>query len=101
MKFSIEGIRKLANLITELSVGLIKLSFVDNFEAFETEITIPPATVLEIRNELDFIPSKRIIARQDKEAAISDSSTPWTLDFVYLENHDASNTVILTVIFIR
>ena len=101
MKFSIESIRKLTNLIRELSVGLTKLDFMDNFEAFEVEVTIPPATVLEIRNELDFIPSKRIIVKQDDEAAISDSSTAWTLDFVYLENHDANNTVIVTVIFMR
>lgn len=101
MKFSIDNIRKLPSLIRELSVGLYKLSFLDNFEGFKTTVTILPSTTLPIRNELSFIPTERIILRQDKEAAISDSSTSWSKDFVYLENHDATNTVILTVFFMR
>jgi len=100
MRFSFnhENIR---NLMRELSNGLSKLTFRDNFQGFETEITIPAASVKQIRNEVDFIPSKRIIVRQDVEAAISDSTTEWTSDFVFLENHNATNQVILTVQFLR
>lgn len=101
MRFSIDNVRNIANLIRELSVGLTKLSFSDNFDGFETEITIPAASVLSIRNQLSYVPTKRIILRQDKEAVISDSSTPWDDNFLYLENHHATNSVILTVQFIR
>jgi len=101
MKFNLSNIKQLPNLVRELIVGLNKLDFGNNFESFEKEVTIPPSTVLQIRNELSFVPSKRLIVRQDVEAAISDSVTDWTSDFVFLENHDASNTVILTVIFMR
>ena len=101
MKVSIDHIRNLPNLIRELSIGLTKLAFPDNFEGFETTVVIPPSTVLAIRNKLSYIPSKRIILKQDVEAAISDSSTVWTTDFVYLENHNGSNTVTLKVFFMR
>lgn len=101
MKFSIDNIRKLPNLIRELSVGLNKLTLLDNFEGFKITLTIPPATVGSIRNQLKFIPTERIILRQDKEATISDSSTEWSTDFVYLENHHPTNTVKLTVFFTR
>lgn len=101
MKFNLSNIRQLPNLVKELIVGLNKLDFNNNFESFEKEITIAPSTVAEIRNELTFIPNKRIIIKQNVEAAISDSSTKWTNDFVYLENHNGSNTVILKVIFMR
>lgn len=101
MKFSIDNIRNLPNLIRELSVGITKLAFSDNFEGFKTTVIITPSTVLKIRNQLKFIPSERIILRQDQEGAISDSVTPWTSDFLYLENHNATNTVTLTVFFTR
>lgn len=101
MRFSFQNVKNLSNLMAELSVGLNKLDFINNFESFEAIVTIPPVTVLRIRNELTFIPSKRIIARQDADASISDSATKWSKDFVYLENHHATNTVNLTVIFLR
>ncbi len=101
MRFSFQNVKNLTNLISEISVGLNKLDFINNFESFEVQVEIPPVTVLRIRNELPSIPNRRIIARQDAEANISDSATEWSKDFVYLENHHATNTVILTVIFLR
>ncbi len=101
MRFSFQNLKNLTNLIAELSVGLNKLDFSNNFESFEAEVTIAPSTVLRIRNELTFIPTRRIIFRQDADAVISDSSTSWSRDFVYLENHSGSNTVNLTVTFLR
>lgn len=101
MKFSINNIRDLPNLIRELTVGFNRLSLEDNTESFKTIVTILPSTVKQIAHNLGFIPSERIILRQDVEAAISDSATTWDDNFVYLENHNGSNTVTLTVIFMR
>lgn len=101
MKFSLANIKQIVRLIKELEVGLTKLSFNDNFDSFRKTVTITPSTVVAIRNELPSIPTGRIIIRQDVEAAISDSVTTWTKDFVYLENHNGLNTVILTVQFLK
>ena len=101
MKFSLANIKKIIRLTKELEVGLTELSFKDNFDSFETEAIIEPSSVLSIRNELDSIPTGRIILRQNKEAAISDSLTDWNKNFVFLENHDSTNTVTLTVRFFK
>lgn len=101
MKFSLQNIKKLPNLVKELGVGLNKLDFTNNFEGFEVTVTIAPSTVAKIRNQLTFIPTRRIIFRQDTDAVISDSSNAWDINFVYLENHSATNTVTLTVKFLR
>ena len=98
MKFSFTS---LESLIRELTNGLTKLTFGDNFESFETTVTINAFSVLAIRNELSVIPTRRMIVKQDLEAAISDSTTEWTKDFIYLENHNGSNNVTLTIIFMR
>ena len=100
MKFSIDNIANIKKLIKELATGLTRLSFMDNFESFEKTVTIPATSVLQIRNELTFIPSKRIITRKDVAGDISDSTLPWTSNYVYLENHGA-NPVTLNVTFMR
>lgn len=101
MRFNLNNIKQLPNLIKELITGFDRLDLLDNFESFETEVTIAPSTVQKIRNELSFIPGRRVIVKQDVEAAISDSSTAWSSDYVYLENHNGSNTVTLKVIFMK
>jgi hypothetical protein len=101
MKFGLEPIKDFTKLVRELAIGLTRLTFTQNFEAFQTEITIPANSTLAIRNQLSFIPSGRIILRQDAEAVISDSTTDWSLEYVYLQNHHATNPVTLTVLFLR
>ena len=98
MKFSIDSIRDIKNLIRELSVGLTKLAFLDNFESFEWSGTIDATSTVTIRNKLKNVPTKRIIVKQSAGALISDSSTTWTTNFVYLQNHSAT-PVTVTVIF--
>lgn len=101
MKFGFEQIRDFTRLIRELSVGLGKLNFSQNFESFEVDVLLTANSTTRIRNELSFIPSRRIIVRQDAEAVISDSSTTWTANYVYLQNHHAANNVTVKVIFMR
>ena len=101
MRFSLGNIKNLPNLVKELIVGLNKLDFENNFETFVTTVTIAPSTVAKIRHNLQVIPTERIITRQNIDALISDSTTPWDNNFVYIENHDASNTVTLTIRFFK
>lgn len=89
--------------LRELSLGLNKLSFVDNFNAFKTTITIEAGQELAIRNQLRSkeIPNERIIVRGKSGIKdIVDGDTDWTSDYVYLKNLGGS-AVSLTVVFIK
>lgn len=114
MKF--KGIRKfggnsLAEVVKYLAVdisialkdlfsGLGRLSFADNFQSFETTVTIAAGTEKAIPNYLGTQALKRIIVRQTGNALITDGDTAWTDNFVYLKNN-GSNSVTATVIFMR
>ena len=89
-------------MIRELGVGLTRLSFDDNFESFEVDVTIEATSELEIRNQLrDAIPSKRVVIAGGTGAGdIVDGDTEWTTNFVYLKNTSAS-PVTATVLFFK
>jgi hypothetical protein len=92
--------RDFGKTIRELDLGLTRLSFVDNFRAFKTTVTIPAGTELAIRNELrSVIPSERIILRSNS-SSIVDGDTAWSLNFVYLKNTGGSQATI-TVVFLE
>lgn len=101
MRFSLQNIKNLTNLIQELAVGLTRLDFRNNFEGFEASVFIEANSVTRIRNELTFIPTRRIILRQDTGVIVSDGLIPWTLSYLYLENHDPTEDVNLKVLFLR
>lgn len=101
MKFSLQNVKNLSNLIQQLTVGLTRLDLVDNFDAFSVNVQIPANSTISIRNQLTTVPNSRIILRQDVDAVISDSSTEWTDDFVYLTNNHPTNVVNLKVLFLR
>lgn len=106
-KETIEDVAKYLSIditktLRELSNGLTKLNFADNFESFEVSVTINNGTELAIRNELRTgkIPTKRIIVRGgDGVQNIVDGDIEWTKNYVYLKNTGAS-PVSLTVIFL-
>lgn len=103
MRFSLGNfntIDKLKNLVQNLSVGLSRLTLGDNLEGFITEVTIPATSVAQIRNEVNWIPDYRVILKQSGQADISDSTTEWTKDYVYMENHSGSE-VTLKIFFTR
>lgn len=90
-------------LLRDLQLGLTKLSFGDNFESFEVEVSIPATTELAIQNRLTsgLIPTKRVIVRGgDGTQNIVDGDTPWSSNFVYLKNVGATD-VSFTVVFFR
>lgn len=90
--------------LRDLTTGLLKLNFQQNFQSFTaTDITIPPGTEVAIPNQFRLsyhgsIPTSRIIVRQKGDANIVDGPTPWNEALVYLLNPSA-NKVTITVIF--
>lgn len=88
-------------ILRELTNGLTKLSLNDNFESFESDVSIAAGQELEIRNELDAIPSKWIIINNSGNSyLIEKGTTEWTLDFVYLMNNGGS-TASATILFLK
>ncbi|MBR9701024.1 hypothetical protein GOV11_04120 [Candidatus Woesearchaeota archaeon] len=89
--------------LRELTTGLTKISFEDNFESFTVEVTLASGAETEIRNKLrsQDIPTQRIIVRGGSGSQdIVDGDTQWTKQFVYLKNTNASS-VTATVLFLR
>ncbi len=99
MKFGLESLEDIKAIMRELSTGLLRLSFEDNFESFEKTITLTAGQELEIRNELSFIPSKYIIYNQSGNGLITKESE-WTKNLLYLTNNGAVS-VSATVTFMR
>lgn len=91
----VKGMRELTN-------GLSKLTFDQNFESFETTVTIPASSELAIRNELrGVVPTKRLIVRGGTGAySVVDGDTAWTTDYVYMKNTSGSS-VTVTLVFLK
>lgn len=95
--------KDLRKILRELQIGLTRLKFTDNFDAFKVEVTIPAGEELAIRNELRSgeIPTEKIILRGKSGAeSVTDGDTEWTRNFVYLKNQGASDATV-TVVFLR
>lgn len=100
MKFSLENLGGLKQVIRELSSGLTKLTFQDNFEGFDAEdIVITSGSEAKIRNELKFIPTRYIITMQEGNGLLAKSGV-WTKDHLYMTNH-GPDTVTATIRFLR
>ena len=100
MKFSLENLFDLKQLIRHLSAGLQRLRFNDNFEGFEATIAIPASTELKLRNQLSFIPTKYIITQQKGNGLLTAGDTAWSANFIYMKNH-GPNSITATVFFMR
>ena len=99
MKFNIERLFDIRDLVKELSIGLLRLNFDDNFESFEQTVEITAGSTAEIRNRLQFIPSKYIITSQTGNGVVTKTGT-WTLDKLFLINNGAV-TVNINVTFLK
>jgi len=100
MKFNLENLFGLKQLFRHLSAGLERLSFGDNFEGFEIELTIPATSELKIRNQLSFKPTKYIILQQTGNGLLTAGDTVWNVDHLYMKNHGAV-PIIANVFFLR
>lgn len=100
MKFNIENLKDVGKLVKELSLGLQRLAFSDNFEGFEANLTIPASSEGRVRNQLNFVPSKYIILSQEGNGLVTKSSTAWNLNYIYFQNHGAAE-VSVTIYVMR
>lgn len=105
MKFNLSISQNLKDLITKLNMGLGKITFEDNMESFKVEdIEITSGSIVSIRNELTFIPTKYIIVSQEGHGVVTRSKDlegiDWNINNVYLINH-GPDTATVTVIFMR
>ena len=101
MKFSLGTIFDLKQLLKELGTGLNRLDLVENFRSFETEVTIAANTEEKIRNQLTFIPNRVIIVKQTGNALVTAGPTAWDSNFVYMKNHDGSNSATVKLLFLK
>lgn len=86
---------------SELSFGLTRLSFSDNFECAVKEVTLGTGGETRIPNPLkgiDKIPKYYIPIKKDKAGDVFHGSTAWTNDFIYL-NTDAASDLTVTIAF--
>ena len=100
MKFGIERLNTLKDLIQELAQGLSHLSFEDNFDGFKQTVEITANSEAIIANPLKFIPSTYIITMQTGNGNVTASNTKWTRNNVYMFNH-GPDTVTVTIQFLE
>lgn len=90
----------LSSNFRELSNGLKKLDFLNNFESFIVTVEIPAGQEVAIENKLrDSIPTKRFIVRSNSYQ-ITDGVSEWSKQYIYLQNAGAS-TATATVLFLK
>lgn len=91
---------ELAVAMKDLFEGLTRLKLTENFESFTITELIPATTEIQIPNRLKTTDLKKLIVRQFGSGFVSDGTTEWTSEFVYLRNHGTGD-VTVTVIFMR
>lgn len=91
---------ELGSSLRNLKIGLQKLTFLENFESFQSTVTIAAGATVSIPNQFrdGAIPSQRIIVRCTGSAQIVDGT--WTKDLLQLTNQGASSATI-TVVFLK
>ncbi len=89
----------------DLSVGLLKINFTENFENFRVDnLVIGSGKEIAIANRLkskvtNQIPSSRIIVLQKGNGLVTDGIKQWTSDTVYLMNHGPDEVTISVIFF--
>src|SRR5271154_5665042 len=89
----------------DLSVGLLKLNFTENFDSFQIDnLLIPVNMEVAIPNQLknksnNMIPSSRMIVRQQGYGIVTDGQTPWNQNILYLFNNGPQATTINVIFF--
>jgi len=89
----------LRKILRDLQLGLTKMEFTDNFESFQTTVTIASGSEIAIRNELSIVPTQRLIVAGNSNEVV-DGDTAWNNDFVFLKNIGATEATV-TVIFLK
>lgn len=98
MRFSFR--ENIKQIIRELTTGLRRLTFDDNMESFSTELEIAANTEKEVRNELTSVPSY-VIINTSGNALVTKGDTADTTNFVYLKNHDSTNSATVKAVWFK
>lgn len=91
--------------LKDLSTGLLKIDFEQNFQAFIVKnVRIPAGEEVSVSNQFQksypgIIPSGRIIIRQQGDANIIDGTQVWTKTHLYLRNPSANDATISVLFF--
>ena len=91
--------------LKELSIGLLKIDFKQNFQSFTVQnLSIPAGVEVSIPNQFrtsypGMIPSGRIITLQQGDANIIDGTTVWSDTHVYLRNPSANDALVSVIFF--
>ncbi len=91
--------------LRDLSIGILKIDFKQNFQSFTVEnLKIPSGMEVSIPNQFKraypgIIPSSRIITRQIGDANIIDGDKKWTENEVFLRNPSANDATISVIFF--
>ena len=92
--------------LRDLTTGLLKINFKENFQSFYVKnLLIPAGEQVTIPNEFKnvypgVIPSGRIITRQQGNAVILDGNQPWTATQIFLYNPSVNDATI-TILFFK
>ena len=108
MRFALDMITDIKELVNELTTGLNRLSLSDNFAGFEKkDLSINAGETARIHNELrDAIPNKFIVVKQQGNGLLTipsankDKTNVWNQKALFLKNN-GTETVKITVIFMR
>lgn len=91
--------------LKDLSTGMLKINFEQNFQSFIVrDVEIPAGTEVAISNQFSIsypgqIPSGRIIIRQKGNANIIDGDTKWNVKQLYLKNPSANDATVSVLFF--
>lgn len=104
-KFNIiEQLTNLKDVTKELSTRLRSLTFSDNFDSFEVDVTVPAASVgteeINVRNNLTIIPSRYIILSQEGGGLITRGSR-WDINYISFKNASASEDAKIKIMVMR
>jgi len=91
--------------LKDLTTGLMKIDFEQNFQSFIVKnVTIPAGMQVSLSNQFQkvypgVIPSGYIIVRQRGNANIIDGTSEWTANHVFLQNPSAEDAIINVIFF--
>jgi|GEM_PF-5418481 len=100
MRFSIERIFGLKDLLRELGIVLRRLSFEDNFAADTVQVTLNAGEEVEVAHNLQSIPTYYIIGGQSAQGQIIDGQQQWTAESIFLKN-TGTNKITAKVIIME
>lgn len=97
-KINLERLKDITNMAKQLAVALRTLTFSDNFDSYEEEITIAATSEARIRHDLNVTPTRYIIVSQSGNGLITKGTTDWTENFAYFYNNGGVSVTVKIVI---